>query len=122
MNSSMDMLRLLSWPFRLGDWVLFGKLPSIAWLPMITSRRESAMLPTARIMCSRSARVIVFAINLPAFRRGQNAAKRIALPQALPFFGVVQQHLSNLLPGLTQNFQPFFDGGQRALLVPMLAA
>jgi hypothetical protein len=76
------------------------------------------MLPAARIMCSRSARFTVIAINFPALLRCQNATERIALSQALAFFGLIEEHLSNLLPGAVQNFEPLLNGGRRAFLVP----
>src|SRR6185436_281395 len=89
---------------------------------MMTTCCESAMLPAARMICSRSIRFTIGPINFPALRRNQNAAEWIALSQPLALFRLIQQHGTNLLPGPLKYFQPFPDGRDRLLLPPTLAS
>src|SRR5665213_1425430 len=80
------------------------------------------MLPAARMICSRSIRFMISAIDFPAFLRGQDAAEWIALPQSPACFRFIEQHRANFLPRPFEDFEPFADGRHRAVLKPALTS
>src|SRR5665213_2561326 len=86
---------------------------------MINSRR-SAMLPAARIKCSKSILFMKCPVNVPAFLRREDATKRGALAKALAFLGFVQQNLADFVPRALQDCHPLTNRWCRVGMKPSL--
>src|SRR5438552_2514596 len=79
-----------------------GNWPSTAWEPITTMSGSSAMVPAARIMCSKFERVI----DVPAFPRIEHAGERGGLAQLRHARTVLCYQLENLRQRTAENFAP----------------